>query len=191
MADGKILPYLDVPLQHANRRILKSMRRPASSENNLARIRKWRSICPDITIRSTFIVGFPGETEKEFEELLNFIEQAQLDRVGCFAYSAVEGAAANSLDNPVPEEVKQERLEQFMNIQAGVSEHKLKRKIDQTIDIIVDETTDVGAVGRSKGDAPDIDGKVFINKIEGIEPGDFVRVKVIDSSEHDLWAQPD
>jgi len=191
MADGKILPYLDVPLQHANQRILKSMRRPASSENNLARIRKWRSVCPDITIRSTFIVGFPGETEKEFEELLRFIEQAQLDRVGCFAYSAVEGAAANALDSPVPEEIKLGRLEQFMDIQAGVSEHKLNQKIGRTMDVIVDEITEAGAVGRSKGDAPDIDGKVFINKIESIEVGDIVKVTITESSEHDLWAQTD
>jgi len=163
MADGLILPYLDVPFQHASPRILKSMKRPASSENNLARIKAWREICPDITIRSTFIAGFPGETEEDFQMLLDFLEEAQLDRVGCFAYSAVDGAAANALPNQVPEEVKQERLSRFMEVQERISAAKLHHKIGTMQTVLIDEiVTDVEgnieAIGRTKADAPEIDG---------------------------------
>ncbi|HHO70000.1 MAG TPA: 30S ribosomal protein S12 methylthiotransferase RimO, partial [Halothiobacillus sp.] len=162
MAEGKILPYLDVPFQHASPRILKAMKRPASSENMLERIRRWREICPNITLRSTFIVGFPGETEADFQILLDFLEEAQLDRVGCFTYSPVDGAAANELANPVPEAIKQERLERLMAVQARISAEKLARKIGQTMTVLVDEIDEEGAIARSPADAPEIDGNVFI-----------------------------
>ncbi|HHO81661.1 MAG TPA: 30S ribosomal protein S12 methylthiotransferase RimO, partial [Halothiobacillus sp.] len=162
MAEGKILPYLDIPFQHASPRILKAMKRPASSENMLERIRRWREICPQITLRSTFIVGFPGETEADFQSLLDFLEEAQLDRVGCFTYSPVDGAAANELADPVPEAIKQERLDRFMEVQARISAEKLARKIGQTMTVLVDEIDEEGAIARSPADAPEIDGNVFI-----------------------------
>jgi ribosomal protein S12 methylthiotransferase len=190
MADGKILPYLDVPFQHASPRILKAMKRPASSENNLARVRRWREICPDLTIRSTFIVGFPGETEAEFEELLGFLEEAQLDRVGCFAYSPVEGATANALADPVPEEVKEARRERFMTVQARISADRLKRKVGQTLTVLVDEVDDGGAVGRSPADAPEIDGLVHLPRSRKLKAGEFAQVVVEDADEHDLYARP-
>ncbi|HEY0664794.1 MAG TPA: 30S ribosomal protein S12 methylthiotransferase RimO, partial [Gallionella sp.] len=189
MAQGKILPYLDIPFQHANQRILKLMKRPASSENVLARIRKWREICPDITLRSTFIVGFPGETEEEFEELLDFLREAQLDRVGAFAYSPVEGAAANELPDPVPPEVQEERLARLMLLQEEISEARLKRKIGKTITVLVDEVDEEGAVARSSADAPEIDGLVYIVDGQDLAVGDFVEVRVTDSDTHDLWAE--
>ena len=190
MADGKILPYLDVPLQHASPRILKAMKRPASSENNLARIRAWREICPEITLRSTFIVGFPGETEADFQQLLDFLQEAQLDRVGCFKYSPVEGASANALPDAVPEELKEERLARFMQLQEDISADKLTRKVGQTLTVLVDEVTSEGeAIGRSAADAPEIDGVVIIEEGSGLEVGEFVEVSVTDSGEHDLWAQ--
>jgi ribosomal protein S12 methylthiotransferase len=191
MAQGKILPYLDIPFQHANKRILKLMKRPASSENVLARIRQWREICPDITLRSTFIVGFPGETEAEFEELLDFLEEAQLDRVGAFAYSPVDGAVANALPDPVPPEVQQERLARLMLLQEGISEQRLKRKIGKIITVLVDEVDEEGAVARSSADAPEIDGVVYIANGSHLNPGDFVEVKITDSDTHDLWAELD
>ena len=186
MAAGKILPYLDVPFQHASPRILKAMKRPASSENNLARIRRWREICPELTIRSTFIVGFPGETETEFEQLLEFIEDAQLDRVGCFAYSAVEGATANALANHVPEELKEERQARFMATQATVSAARLKRKVGKTLTVLIDEAGDDGAVGRSSADAPEIDGIVKVAAHPSLKAGEFARVKITGSDAHDL-----
>ncbi len=190
MAEGKILPYLDVPLQHASPRILKAMKRPASSENNLARIRAWREICPDITLRSTFIVGFPGETEEDFQQLLDFLHEAQLDRVGCFKYSPVEGASANALPGAVPEEIKEERQARFMQLQEDISADKLTRKVGQTLTVLIDEVTPGGeALGRSSADAPEIDGVVIIEDGDGLEVGEFVEVKVTDSGEHDLWAQ--
>ena len=188
MAEGKILPYLDVPFQHANSRILQAMKRPASVENNLERLRKWRSICPEITVRSTFITGFPGETEAEFEELLEFLEEAKLDRVGCFAYSPVEGAAANALPGALPEEVREDRKRRLMEVQEDISADKLAAKIDATITVLVDEIDDEGTIARSASDAPDIDGLVFIDNFFDAEPGDFLEVKVIDSDEHDLYA---
>ncbi|HEX5513084.1 MAG TPA: 30S ribosomal protein S12 methylthiotransferase RimO, partial [Gammaproteobacteria bacterium] len=178
MAEGKILPYLDVPLQHASPRVLKAMRRPASSEANLARIQAWREICPDITIRSTFIVGFPGETEAEFEELLSFLEEAQLDRVGCFKYSPVEGAAANDLPGSVPEEIKEERLERFMLLQARISADKLQRKIGSVQQILIDEVDSEGAIGRTMADAPEIDGQVYLGAAPGVKPGELVTARI-------------
>lgn len=189
MAEGKILPYLDIPFQHASQRILKLMKRPASSENVLARIRQWREICPDITLRSTFIVGFPGETEEEFEELLDFLKQAQLDRVGAFTYSPVEGAAANALPNHIPPELQQERLARLMLLQEEISEQRLKRKIGSTIRVLVDEVDEEGAVARSSSDAPEIDGVVYIDNGSQLNPGDLVEVKITDSDTHDLWAE--
>ncbi|MDB5904928.1 MAG: rimO [Betaproteobacteria bacterium] len=190
MADGKILPYLDVPFQHASPRILKAMKRPANSENNLVRVKRWREICPDLTIRSTFIVGFPGETEAEFEELLGFLEEAQLDRVGCFAYSPVEGATANALADPVPEEVKEARRERFMTVQARISADRLKLKIGRTVTVLVDEVDEGGAVGRSAADAPEIDGVVHMPRSRKLKAGEFAKVVVEDADEYDLYARP-
>ena len=189
MAEGIILPYLDVPLQHANYEILKAMKRPANAENILRRIEKWRDICPDITLRSTFIVGFPGETEQQFEELLVFLETAQLDRVGAFAYSPVDGATANELANPVAEEIKQERLQRFMELQENISEQKLSARVGGIEDIIIDGRDDEGIIGRSKGDAPEIDGMVFIEGDHDLKAGDIVRAKITASNAHDLWAE--
>jgi ribosomal protein S12 methylthiotransferase len=190
MADGKLLPYLDVPFQHASPRILKLMKRPANAEGTLKRIRDWRAICPDLTIRSTFVVGFPGETEREFEELLEFLEEAQLDRVGCFAYSPVEGAAANALPDPVPEEEKQERQARFMAVQEKISAARLKRKIGQTMTVLVDEVGKDGAIARSAADAPEIDGRVIIRQGSKLKAGEFAEVKVTRADAHDLWAAP-
>jgi len=189
MAEGKILPYLDIPFQHASQRILKLMKRPASSEKVLARIKQWREICPDITLRSTFIVGFPGETEEEFTELLDFLKQAQLDRVGAFAYSPVEGAVANILPNHIPPELQQERLARLMLLQEEISEQRLKRKIGKTIKVLVDEVDNDGAVARSSADAPEIDGVVYIDNGSQLHPGDLVEVRITDSDTHDLWAE--
>jgi ribosomal protein S12 methylthiotransferase len=179
MAEGKVLPYLDVPFQHASARILRLMKRPAGAEKVLDRLEAWRNICPDITIRSTFIAGFPGETEAEFSELLSFLEQAQLDRVGCFAYSPVEGAAANALPDPVPEEVKEERRARFMALQAKISAAKLHAKLLKTLRVIIDEP----GVGRTMGDAPEIDGVVHF---KGGRPGEFADVLIERSDQHDL-----
>jgi ribosomal protein S12 methylthiotransferase len=188
MADKKILPYLDIPFQHANQRILSLMKRPGSAENTLGRIKAWREICPDLTLRSTFIVGFPGETESEFQELLDFLKEAQLDRVGCFKYSPVEGAIANQLPDPISADVKEERLARFMEVQAKISAQKLQQKIGQTIDILIDEIDEEGAIGRTMSDAPEIDGLVFLNGETNLTPGDFVAGKVFAADEHDLWA---
>ena len=189
MAEGKILPYLDVPFQHASPRVLKAMKRPANAENNLERIRAWRSICPDITIRSTFIAGFPGETEQEFEELLDFLGEARLDRVGCFAYSPVEGASANDLPGALPEEVREERRQRLMEFQEDISTQRLEEKIDREMIVLVDEVDEDGAVARSEGDAPDIDGLVHILDGQDLEVGDFVRVRITDCDVHDLYAE--
>lgn len=190
MADGLILPYLDVPFQHASPRILKAMKRPASSENNLARINAWREVCPDITIRSTFIVGFPGETDEDFEILLDFMQEAQLDRVGCFAYSAVDGAAANQLADPVPESLKQERLARFMEVQEEISANKQRNKIGRIEMVLVDEVEGDVAIGRTSADAPEIDGVVHLADADGLMPGDLVEVEITGSDGHDLWAAP-
>jgi ribosomal protein S12 methylthiotransferase len=189
MADGLILPYLDIPLQHSVPRILKAMKRPASSENTLARIRQWREICPDITLRSTFIVGFPGETEAEFEQLLDFLQEAQLDRVGCFTYSPVDGAAANALPGAVPEEVKQQRQAQLMELQAEISADKLQKKVGLQLEVLVDEIEDDAILARSYADAPEVDGLVIINQAADLQPGDKVPVRITGSGEHDLYAE--
>jgi ribosomal protein S12 methylthiotransferase len=189
MAEGKILPYLDVPFQHASPRILKAMKRPASSENNLARIRRWREICPDITLRSTFIVGFPGETEADFEQLLEFLQEAELDRVGCFAYSPVSGAAANSLPGEVPDEVKQERRARFMTMQERISATKLVKKIGKRMTVLVDDVHDNLASARSSADAPEIDGLVYVANAKKAKPGDLMEVEINGSDEHDLHAR--
>ena len=190
MSEGSILPYLDVPFQHASPRILKLMKRPASAENNLLRINKWREVCPDITIRSTFIVGFPGETEAEFEALLDFLEEAQLDRVGCFKYSPVDGASANLLEGQVPEDIKEERLQKFMKTQARISHQKLESKVGQTLTVLVDGHDRDYAIARSMADAPDIDGKVYLRDGKLLKPGDFVDVKIESYDQHDLFAGP-
>ncbi|HCI52003.1 MAG TPA: 30S ribosomal protein S12 methylthiotransferase RimO [Gallionella sp.] len=189
MAQGKILPYLDIPFQHANQRILKLMKRPGNSDGVLARIKQWREICPELVLRSTFIVGFPGETEEEFEELLDFIEEAQLDRVGAFIYSPVEGAVANELPDHVPLEVQEERLARLMWLQEEISEEKLKRKIGKTLTVLVDEVDEEGAIARSFADAPEIDGQVYINDGQHLNVGDRVEVLITDSDTHDLWGE--
>ena len=189
MAEGKLLPYLDVPFQHASPRILKLMKRPANAENTLARIRAWRAICPDITIRSTFIAGFPGETEREFEELLAFLDEAQLDRVGCFAYSPVDGAAANALPDPVPQDVREERQARFMQTQARISAARLQRKVGRTLDVLVDAVDGDTAIARSSADAPEIDGVVRIAGGGRLETGRFARVVVTGADAHDLDAR--
>ncbi|KAB2313459.1 30S ribosomal protein S12 methylthiotransferase RimO [Betaproteobacteria bacterium SCN2] len=190
MQSGRVLPYLDIPFQHASPRILKLMKRPAAAEKTLDRIKAWRKACPDLTLRSTFIVGFPGETEAEFEELLAFLDEAQLDRVGCFAYSPVEGAKANELPGAVPEEVKEERRARFMEKQAEISARRLEQKIGREMTVLVDEVDEEGdAVARSPADAPEIDGVVFIADAENLKPGEFVKVRITDATEHDLWAE--
>ncbi len=189
MADGRVLPYLDIPFQHASARILKLMKRPASSENVLNRVQRWREVCPDITLRSTFIVGFPGETEAEFEELLDFLREAQLDRVGAFMYSPVEGASANDLPNHLPPEVQQERLTRLMQLQETISGVRLARKVGRTMEVLVDEVNDEGAIARSSADAPEIDGLVYIEDGQALNMGDLVSVTVTDSDAHDLWAE--
>jgi ribosomal protein S12 methylthiotransferase len=189
MRDGLILPYLDIPLQHANSRVLKAMKRPASSENTLLRVKSWREICPNITLRSTFIVGFPGETETEFEELLDFLEEAQLDRVGCFKYSPVEGAKANELNNPVSETVKEERYHRFMQLQAKISHDKLKSKIGSMQTVLIDEVHQDQIIARSSGDAPEIDGLVLLPPNPNIKVGSFAQVHIVDSDDYDLYAE--
>ena len=188
MAEGKILPYLDVPLQHGSPEILKRMKRPAAAEKSLERIKRWREICPDITLRSTFIVGFPGETEDDFKQLLDFLQEAQLDRVGCFQYSPVKGAAANELPNHVPDEIKQARWERFMALQQDISTQRLQAKVGKTAEILIDSVDDQGAIGRSSADAPEIDGKVYLDGITDLSPGDLVEAEITGADEYDLWA---
>ena len=189
MSEGKVLPYLDVPFQHGSPRILKLMKRPAAAENTLHRINAWRDICPDITIRSTFIVGFPGESKEDFDELLEFLDEAQLDRVGCFKYSDVDGARANELPNAVPEEIKQERWERFMDKQNQISAQKLKNKVGLTLEVLIDEVNDNEAIGRSHADAPEIDGQVIIENTSNLHPGDQVNVLIETSGDYDLWGK--
>ena len=189
MAEGKLLPYLDVPFQHASPRILKLMKRPANAEGTLQRIRDWRAICPDITIRSTFIAGFPGETEAEFRQLLDFLEEAELDRVGCFAYSPVAGAQANALPDPVPAELREERRARFMAVQEKISRKRLKRKVGKKLKVLVDAVDKKGAVARSAADAPEIDGVVTITDGRALKPGDWATVKIERADAHDLWGK--
>lgn len=213
MAEGRLLPYLDIPFQHASPKVLRAMRRPANDAKVLERIRNWRSICPDMTIRSSFVVGFPGETHDDFQYLLEWLEEAQLDRVGAFRFEPVEGAAANALPDPVPEEVKEERYARLMDLSARISAAKLKSKVGKTIDVLIDRVDsaphvergldtghldaphaqhhhDVGATGRSKADAPEIDGEVHLRDAGHLKPGDFARALVEDSDEHDLYGVP-
>ena len=190
MADGKILPYLDIPFQHAGPRILKAMKRPGNAENTLDQIRRWRDTCPDLSIRSTFIVGFPGETEEDFQLLLDWLDEAQLDRVGCFEYSPVAGAKANELADPVPDDIKKDRWDRFMQTQQHISTNKLQQKIGRSLDVLIDEVTEEGAVGRSYADAPEIDGLVFLDNATYLKPGDMVNATITDADEYDLWAEP-
>jgi len=190
MAEGKVLPYLDVPFQHASPRILKAMQRPGDIENTLRRIEKWREVCPELVIRSTFIVGFPGETEEDFDTLLDFLEAAKLDRVGAFAYSPVDGAKANELADHVDADVQQDRLARFMDVQADISAAKLKARLGQEMTVLVDEASGGRAIARSYADAPEIDGVVHIAQGRGLKPGDFVKVKITRSDDYDLWGKP-
>lgn len=190
MAEGKIVPYLDMPLQHANPRVLKAMKRPGNVDKTLERINKWREAVPNLTIRSTFIVGFPGETEEEFQDLLDFLEAAQLDRVGCFQYSPVEGATANEIAEQVPDDVKQDRFDRFMQTQQRISLQKMQAKIGQVMQVLVDDVDDEGAIARSMADAPEIDGLVYIDGGQHLQPGQFVQVEITDADEYDLWAKP-
>ena len=190
MAEELILPYLDMPLQHASPQVLKAMRRPAASEKVLERIARWREICPSLAIRSTFIVGFPGETEADFEQLLAFLDAARLDRVGCFAYSPVAGATANALPDQLPEALREERLERFMAVQAGISREKLAARIGQRLWVLVDEVEDEQVIARSYADAPEIDGNVIVPGPWELDPGDFIEVEVTGAQDHDLWARP-
>ncbi len=189
MAQGKLLPYLDIPFQHASPRILKAMKRPAFQDKTLARIERWRQQCPDLTIRSTFIVGFPGETEEDFEYLLQWLSQAQLDRVGCFQYSPVQGASANALPDPVPQAVKQSRWERFMAHQQAISAERLSRKVGREYDVLIDEVQGDFFIGRSSADAPEIDGLVYVSSSQPLVPGQLVRVRVTEADAYDLWAQ--
>ena len=189
MAEGKILPYLDIPFQHGSPKILKAMKRPGTIENTLARVHKWREICPELTIRSTFIVGFPGETEDDFEQTLDFLREAQLDRVGAFEYSPVDGAKANDLADHVPAEVMAERKARFMQVQAEISAARLQQKVGKTFDILIDEVDDEGTIGRSKADAPEIDGLVYLNGETQHQVGDIIQAKITHADEHDLWAE--
>ncbi len=189
MAEGKILPYLDIPFQHASPKVLRAMRRPAAQERTLERIRRWRHICPDLAIRSTFIVGFPGETEEDFALLLDWLKEARLNRVGSFRYEPVEGAAANDLPGAVPEAVKEERWHRFMAVQQEVSRDLLRGKVGRSIDVLIDEVDDEGAMGRSPWDAPEIDGSVFLDGETRLAPGDLVRAEVVEAGEYDLWAE--
>jgi ribosomal protein S12 methylthiotransferase len=189
MATNKILPYLDMPLQHAHPRILKLMQRPSYKNNMLENIKKWRATCPDLSIRSTFIVGFPGETDEEFAYLLNFLAEAKIDRVGCFKYSPVKGAKANELPNQIPEPIKEERLETLMDLQAEISTQKLATKIGKTIEVIIDEITEDAIIGRSKYDSPKVDGQVIIKKNPNLKPGDIIKVKIDKADEHDLFGR--
>ena len=190
MAEGKILPYLDIPFQHASPRILKLMKRPGNQEKTLERIKAWREICPDLVIRSTFIVGFPGETEEDFQMLLDWLEEAQLDRVGCFQYSPVEGATANELPDPVPEDIKQQRWERFMEVQQRISAEKLQQRIGQQLEVLIDSVDEEGAIGRCYADAPEIDGKVYLDGITDLQPGDALVATIVDADDYDLWAVP-
>ena len=189
MADGTLLPYLDIPLQHASPKILKAMKRPGSIDRTLERIKQWREICSDLTLRSTFIVGFPGETEEDFQLLLDFLKEAQLDRVGCFKFSPVEGAPATEMADQVPEDVKEERFHRFMRLQQEMSANRLKQKIGKTLDVLVDEIDEEGIVGRSKADAPEVDGLVYVDNLSGInvKVGDVIKVTITNSDEYDLW----
>lgn len=190
MAEGKLLPYLDIPFQHASPRVLKLMKRPGNQEKTLERIKAWRDICPDLVIRSTFIVGFPGETEEDFQMLLDWLEQAQLDRVGCFQYSPVDGATANELPDPVPDDIKQDRWNRFMETQQRISAARLQARIGQQLEVLIDEVDEEGAIGRCYADAPEIDGKVYLDGITDLQPGHALVVDIVGADDYDLWGVP-
>ncbi|MDG1772837.1 MAG: 30S ribosomal protein S12 methylthiotransferase RimO [Oceanicoccus sp.] len=190
MAEGKILPYLDIPFQHASPKILKLMKRPGNQVKVLERIKAWREICPDLVIRSTFVVGFPGETEEDFQLLLDWLEEAQLDRVGCFKYSPVEGAKANDLPDHVPEDIQQDRWERFMETQQKISTQRLQQRIGQEMEVLIDEVDEQGATGRCYADAPEIDGKVYLDGFTDTFPGDALLATITGADEYDLWAEP-
>jgi ribosomal protein S12 methylthiotransferase len=191
MAQGLVLPYLDIPFQHASPRVLRSMRRPANDAKVLERIRGWRSVCPEIAIRSSFVVGFPGETDEDFDYLIDWLQEARLDRVGAFRFEPVEGASANALPDPVPEEIKEERYRRIMEVSARISAEKLQAKVGSLVDVLIDAVDDEGgATGRSKADAPEIDGEVQLRDAGGLKPGDIVAVHVEDADEHDLYGVP-
>ena len=189
MKSGHLLPYLDIPFQHASPKVLKAMRRPADHEKLLERIARWRDICPDLTLRSTFIVGFPGETEQDFEYLLEWLERAELDRVGCFKYENVSGAPSNALPDHVDEEVAEERFNRLTEMARGITDRKMQTKVGQTIEVLIDEVDEDGAIGRSKADSPDVDGMVFIEDNDGLQPGDLIQAKVFAAEDYDLWAE--
>ena len=189
MSEGRILPYLDIPFQHAHPDVLKAMKRPANEEKVLERIHRWRDQCPDLSLRSTFIVGFPGETEQQFAYLLDWLKEAQLDRVGCFKSEAVDGAPANALPGAVPEAIKQHRWERFMEAQQAISTARLQNKVGRTLPVLIDEVDEEGAIGRSTADAPEIDGNVFLNGEQTLQPGDLVNVTIEQSDEYDLWGE--
>lgn len=190
MSDGILVPYLDVPFQHGSPRILKAMRRPAHAENTLERIRKWREICPDLALRSTFIVGFPGETDEDFQTLLDFLDEAQIDRAGCFRYSPVDGATANALPDAVPEDVKHERYEILMTHQAKISEQRLALRVGKRVEVLIDEVDEDGAIGRTQYDAPEVDGRVFLDGLTELPPGTLLEAEITHTDEHDMWAEP-
>jgi len=190
MAEGKILPYLDIPFQHASPRVLKLMNRPAHAENTLERIKNWREQVPNLVLRSTFVVGFPGETEEDFQMLLDWLEEAELDRVGCFKYSPVDGAKANDLPDHVPEDIQQQRWERFMQTQQAISTRKLQRRIGQRMTVLIDEVDEEGSIARSIADAPNIDGMVYLNEFFDCQPGDFVEIEIEHADEYDLWGSP-
>jgi ribosomal protein S12 methylthiotransferase len=190
MAEGKILPYLDIPFQHASPPVLKAMRRPAAQEKTLERIERWRRICPDIALRSTFIVGFPGETEADFAFLLDWLREARIDRLGCFKYENVDGARAKALDQQVPEEVKEERWHRLMAVQQEVSGEALRRRVGREVEVLIDEVDEEGAVGRAPWDAPEVDGAVFLDGLTAAKPGDLIRARIIDAEDYDLVAEP-
>jgi ribosomal protein S12 methylthiotransferase len=187
MAEGKILPYLDIPFQHASPNVLKAMRRPAHQEKTLGRIQKWRELCPDLILRSSFIVGFPGETEEDFEFLLQWLDEARIDRAGAFQYEDVKGATSNALENQVPDEVKEIRWQRFMEKQQEISAKKQQAKVGKTLECIIDDVAGGGADARTKGDAPEIDGTVYLRDAEGLKPGDIVKVKIEEAEEYDLF----
>ncbi|CUU53061.1 MULTISPECIES: 30S ribosomal protein S12 methylthiotransferase RimO [Actinobacillus] len=189
MAQGKILPYLDIPLQHASPKVLKAMKRPGAIDRTLERIKKWREICPELTLRSTFIVGFPGETEEDFQMLLDFLEEAQLDRVGCFKFSPVEGAVATEMADQVPEDVKEERFHRFMQVQQRISAARLQQKVGKTLAVIIDEIDEEGIIGRSMADAPEIDGVVYVDNLseQEVKVGQVISVSITNADEYDLW----
>ncbi len=189
MADGRILPYLDIPFQHSSPNVLKAMRRPANIDRTADRIAKWRSEVPELVLRSSFIVGFPGETEEDFEHLLGWLKEAKIERAGCFKYENVAGAASSALPGHVAEEVKEERWHRFMTVQAEIAHARAQAQIGKTIDVIIDEVDEDGAVGRSKADAPEIDGSVFIGDATGLKPGDIIRASVHAGEQVDLWAE--